>query len=82
MGPILAGIITGAVMLVFNLLFDYFGLRIHFLFRSHFAGCAGAIAGFISGRIVEWKKWAFELRASSCKDCALEGPAQRDKETP
>jgi len=56
---ILWGIITAALMLVFillfDLLFDYFGFARSFAVRMAIMACAGAVANFISSRIVEWK---------------------------
>ena len=52
---IIAGALFAALILVFYLLFDYFGFARSLVVQMAIIACAAAVASFISRRIVEWK---------------------------
>jgi hypothetical protein len=55
MRGIIAWVIFAALILVFDLLFDYFGFARSRVVQIAIIACAAFIASFITRRIVEWK---------------------------
>jgi hypothetical protein len=52
---IITAALCAALILVFDLLFDYFGFARSLVVQMAIIACAVAVASFISRRIVEWK---------------------------